>query len=73
MMSDVICDSDLRVNAAYVTEYVSAQQSWISNGGPSAGDCQYYEGSTAPIYVLHHGEDMKVSDGKSSSTSSLFL
>ncbi|WWC71735.1 uncharacterized protein I206_105693 [Kwoniella pini CBS 10737] len=53
-----ICSFDLSAGAwyAYLDEYTKAQDNWKINGGPDDNTCQYYKGTSVPIFVLPGGK-----------------
>ncbi|OCF30649.1 hypothetical protein I316_07697 [Kwoniella heveanensis BCC8398] len=41
--------------AAYRTEYEELSTKWLENGGPASDQCQYYQGSSVPIFIQASG------------------
>ncbi|OCF57435.1 hypothetical protein L486_04893 [Kwoniella mangroviensis CBS 10435] len=52
-----ICCFDLAAGTfyQYLEEYNQASNQWKINGGPSNDTCQYYKGSSVPIFILPGG------------------
>nr|XP_019044530.1 hypothetical protein I302_06442 [Kwoniella bestiolae CBS 10118]OCF23460.1 hypothetical protein I302_06442 [Kwoniella bestiolae CBS 10118] len=52
-----LCCFDLSAGSfyQYLEEYKDAADQWKINGGPSNDTCQYYKGSSVPIFILPGG------------------